>query len=252
MKQMKFFLVSLAILMSATFTSCIDKDNESSYDVIVNATVVNDITEVYLLGDDGEIYYPNNSSILKNTTTNEYPARIFAYLKYLNGVTSESNKKEVTIVNGRTLYTRSLCTRPDTIKNDIPLGGLTDFGLLNVKSTYTRTIPAYCNILFKVYLDNSAAVLDLVPVSASENELTVKLQQTIGNKNAGSLTEGYASFEIPSISEINEALERVADMKEEEPTVLTPQGNKIKIKVIAQGSNTTFKLDAKEVTIHPY
>ena len=253
MKQMKFFLVALmAVVMSVSVTSCMNGDNESAYDLGVYATVVDDITSVTLIGDDGNVYYPENASALKPVTETSYPKRVFAFLKYSEGITSSSAKKIVKIVDSSSLYTRSLCMQPDTIKNDIPLAGLSDFGLLNSMTTSTyNNIPAYCNVLFKVRIDNSATVIDLVPVTASGNELTVKLQQTVGNENASYETTAYASFNLPSVSEINSALARATEGDAEAPVLTADSEGKIKIKVIGVGrGNQSYALPAKEVKIN--
>lgn len=255
MKQVKFFLVALmAAVMGVSVTSCMNGDNESAYDIAVYATVVDDIT-VSLLGDDGNVYYPQNPSALKGESST-YPKRVFAYLKYYEGTTAASEKKNVTIVQSGSLYTRSLCMQPDTIKNDLALAGLTDFGVLNAATvTYSR-VPAYCNVLFSIYIGNSSAIVDLVPVTATGNELTVKLQQTVGDKDATYTTQGYASFSIPSVSEINAALERTipSDSEQEAPTLTADSDGKIKIKVIGVGKNDQKfnTLAAKEVKISNY
>ena len=55
-KQMKFFLVALmAVVMGMSVTSGMNGDNESASDLGVYASVVDDITSVCLLGDDGNI-----------------------------------------------------------------------------------------------------------------------------------------------------------------------------------------------------
>ena len=248
MKQMKFLLVALmAVVMSVSVTSCMKSENESSYDLGIYATVVDNMT-VTLLSDDGNVYYPENPAALKVSGETPYPKRVFAYLKYAEGVTAASEKKIVTVVQSGSLYTRSLCTQPDTIKNDIPLAGLSEFVLVDTKQVLYTNVPAYCNVLFSLYIDDSTVIVDLVPVTASGNELTVKLQQTIGNKDA-SYTTGYASFSIPSVSEINRVLAEIHKDSEEVP-VLTSVGGKIKIKIIGEGKNQqAYTLSAKEVQI---
>ena len=248
MKQMKFLLVALmAVVMSVSVTSCMKSENESSYDLGIYATVVDNMT-VTLLSDDGNVYYPENPAALKVSGETPYPKRVFAYLKYAEGVTAASEKKIVTVVQCGSLYTRSLCTQPDTIKNDIPLAGLSEFVLVDTKQVLYTNVPAYCNVLFSLYIDDSTVIVDLVPVTASGNELTVKLQQTIGNKDA-SYTTGYASFSIPSVSEINRVLAEIHKDSEEVP-VLTSVGGKIKIKIIGEGKNQqAYTLSAKEVQI---
>ena len=241
MKQMKFLLVALmAVVMSVSVTSCMKGENESSYDLGIYATVVDNMT-VTLLSDDGNVYYPENPAALKVSGETSYPKRVFAYLKYAEGVTAASEKKIVTVVQSGSLYTRSLCTQPDTIKNDIPLA--------DTKQVLYTNVPAYCNVLFSLYIDDSTVIVDLVPVTASGNELTVKLQQTIGNKDASYTTSGYASFSIPSVSEINRVLAEIHKDSEEVP-VLTSVGGKIKIKIIGEGKNQqAYTLSAKEVQI---
>lgn len=256
MKQMKFFLVALmAVVMGMSVTSCMNGDNESTYDLGVYASVVDDVTSICLLGDDGNIYYPENPGALKANGETTYPKRVFVYLKYLEGVTAASEKKSVTIVQYASLYTRSLCMQPDTIKNDIPLAKLSDFGVLNATTVNMfSNVPAYCNVAFSIYIDNSSVIVDLVPVTASEDELTVKLQQTVGNKDASYETQGYASFSIPSVTEINAALALVpkSDPDAETPTLTAKEG-KIKIKVIGVGKNNqTYTLSSKEVKISNY
>lgn len=257
MKQMKFFLAAvMAVVMGMSVTSCM-KDSESAYDIGVYASVVDDITSVTLLGDDGNAYYPVNPNALKANGETSYPKRVFVYLKYAEGVTAESAKKNVTIVQYSSLYTRSLCLRPDTIKADLPLAGLTDFGVVNASTvTMFDNVPAYCNVVFSIYIDNSAAVVDLVPVTATGNELTVKLQQTVGNKDAVYQTTGYASFSIPSVGEINAALALARETAEGEETsetpTLVPEGGKIKIKIIGTGKNQNYDLSSKEVKISNY
>ena len=256
MKQMKFFLAAvMAVVMGMSVTSCM-KDSESAYDIGVYASVVDDITSVTLLGDDGNAYYPVNPNALKANGETSYPKRVFVYLKYAEGVTAESAKKNVTIVQYSTLYTRSLCLRPDTIKADLPLAGLTDFGVVNATTVMYENVSAYCNVVFSIYIDNSAAVVDLVPVTATGNELTVKLQQTVGNKDAVYQTTGYASFSIPSVSEINAALALAQETSEGEETsetpTLVPEGGKIKIKIIGTGKNQNYDLSSKEVKISNY
>ena len=249
MKQMKFLLVALmAVVMSVSVTSCMKSENESSYDLGIYATVVDNMT-VTLLSDDGNVYYPENPAALKVSGETPYPKRVFAYLKYAEGVTAASEKKIVTVVQSGSLYTRSLCTQPDTIKNDIPLAGLSEFVLVDTKQVLYTNVPAYCNVLFSLYIDDSTVIVDLVPVTASGNELTVKLQQTIGNKDASYATSGYASFSIPSVSEINRVLAEIHKDSEEVP-VLTSVGGKIKIKIIGEGKNQqAYTLSAKEVQI---
>ena len=249
MKQMKFLLVALmAVVMSVSVTSCMKGENESSYDLGIYATVVDNMT-VTLLSDDGNVYYPENPAALKVSGETSYPKRVFAYLKYAECVTAASEKKIVTVLQSGSLYTRSLCTQPDTIKNDIPLAGLSEFVLVDTKQVLYTNVPAYCNLLFSLYIDDSAVIVDLVPVTASGNELTVKLQQTIGNKDASYTTSGYASFSIPSVSEINRVLAEIHKDSEEVP-VLTSVGGKIKIKIIGEGKNQqAYTLSAKEVQI---
>lgn len=168
MKQMKFLLVALmAVVMSVSVTSCMKSENESSYDLGIYATVVDNMT-VTLLSDDGNVYYPENPAALKVSGETPYPKRVFAYLKYAEGVTAASEKKIVTVVQSGSLYTRSLCTQPDTIKNDIPLAGLSEFVLVDTKQVLYTNVPAYCNVLFSLYIDDSTVIVDLVPVQLVE------------------------------------------------------------------------------------
>ena len=250
MKQMKFFLVALmAVVMGMSVTSCMKGESESSYDLGLNATVIDDVMQVCLLGDDGVVYYPNNASVLKGTSG--YPERVFVFLKYAEGVTSASTKKEVSIVQGGGLYTRSICLKPDTIKNDLPLVALTEVGVLDATTVNYTSVSAYCNVIFSLYLSNSAAIIDLVPISAAGNELTVKLQQTIGDDKASNASSGYASFKIPSVSQINSVLASIAAEKGEEATSLIPSGGKIKIKIVATGKNGALTpLNTKEVKVN--
>lgn len=257
MKQMRIFLVALmTVLMGVSVTSCMKGGNESPYDIGVYASVVDDITSVRLLGDDGNTYYPENPSALRTQGGTTYPKRVLVYLKYAEGVTAASEKKKVLIVQYSSLYTRSLCLQPDTIKDDIPLAGLADFGVLNEVpgNIVSDAVPAYCNVLFSIFIDgSSSSTVDLVPVTATGNELTVKLQQTVGNKQASYPTQGYASFNIPSsVEQINAALARVTKKEgdaTETPTLTADEG-KIKIKVIGVGRNgQEYTLSSKEVKI---
>lgn len=257
MKQMKFSLVALMVLlMGVSVTSCMKDDNESSFDLALNATVVDGGGLVTLLGDDGKTYYPDNPQILRPNGEATYPKRVFVYLKYLEQDATSSSLANVRIVSGGSLYTRSLCTRPDTIKNDIPLNRLNDFMLLDAKTVnMIYDVPSYCNISFNVSVGSSTIILDLVPVSANGNELTVKLQQTVGQTaNYATAIDGYASFSMPSVPEINNALELYAQKEGKEKTTLVPSSdNKVKIKVISTLQNGgTSELPAKEVKISNY
>lgn len=142
MKQMKLLMVALIVLMGATFTSCMNGESESTYDVAGYMTVRTNIytDAITLLADDGYKYAPTNPEALKDSK-GEYVERALVYLKFAEGevqTTDQSKTYKAAIVSGQSLYTKEFCNMPDTIKNTYPLSNLGEAWAVN----------GYYNLLF--------------------------------------------------------------------------------------------------------
>ena len=233
MKQMKFFLLALTVLMGVSFTSCMDNDNESPYDYLYYMTVQEGfLGDITLLSDEGYKFQPSNPVALK-TTSGEYVERALVGLKFPEG-TQLTADKAVTypaeIVAAQSLYTKNMCNMPDTIQHEYPLVSL-DKGAWAANGYLTLAF-AYNGY------PSSPNSFDLVPEKAEGNVLTVSLKHSYGKENVNNPLGAFMCFKIPSIPEINGILER-----KETPSTLTPSDNEIKIVIEAKGSNQTLKVD---------
>ena len=210
MKQVNILMLALIVLMGGGFTSCMDGDSESPYDIAAYVTVSSYLgLDATLISDDGYKYKPTNPDFLKNKTTGEYVERAFVYLKLSEGVSltqDQTKEYSVSIVDAQGLFTKTFCNRPDTIKNEYPI----------VQLGEAWATDRYYNIAFSFNgYATSPASFDMVPKRAENNTLYVKFVQTVGQKDVYNPLTAFISFNIPYLSAVNTLLSTY-----ENPTVL--------------------------------
>lgn len=228
-KRIKSLAVAIALLMGISFTSCLNSNNESSWDFVQSVTIRSYMGSVYMLGDDGITYYPTNPDLLKISSTDgspKYGERAFLTLKYVdeatNGATAGS--RNVTIVGGRFISVKSFCDSPDTIKTTIPLVSLNAAGGVN----------GYITVNFNYNYTGSKVDFDLYPEKVEGDLLTLRFKQTYGKDSYGgtSSLELY-SYRIPSFSILQSQLE------DRSLGELTPVNDSIYVTIVGTGSNNT-------------
>lgn len=231
MKQLKFGVILFAVAMSVTMTSCMDGNNESPYDAAALVTVSETLYGgVVLTTDDGYRLIPTNPDMLKISAT-EYIERVQIIFKWGEGVVFDRNHAktyQITVVGREGIPTKELCNRPDTIQKNYPLASF--YGVSGANGEYL-------NIAFSFNYTYSTERIsfDLYPVKATDDELTMKLSQSVGTE--GYITsDQFMSFTLPSLNEINALLSQYQGQYGVEGGALQ-QSDSIWVKVIADGKS---------------
>lgn len=230
-KRIKFLAVAAALLIGISFTSCLDSDNENSWDWYGLVTVRSYMGSVYLLGDDGISYYPTNPEVLRVSSADgsaEYIERALLFLKYVDGTANETTtgSRSVSIVEGSKVTVKPLCDRPDTIETTIPLVSLNAAGGVN----------GYINLNFHYnHTESVTEEFDLYPEKVEGDLLTLRFKQTYGEDSyyGGTSSEGLLSYRLPSFSALQSQLE------DRGLGELTPVNDSIYVTVLGTGSNDT-------------
>lgn len=194
---MKLFVTAMAVLLGTTFTSCLNSNNESSWDGMAYATLQEGtFGGVTLLGDDGITYTPNNPTALQYTN-GDFPDRVMFYYKFVEGefFSKEKTKYNISVVTASVIPVRDFTTRPDTIQND--------YKMKKLESVWMGA-QGYLNTVFSFYYKTDAIIgFEMHPVKAGNDTLYVKLQHTIGGGedtyNSGNI---LISFKMPNQYEI--------------------------------------------------
>ena len=216
-----------ALVSVFTLSSCFNSDTGERWDWACFATVQETYMGVYLSGDDGVTYYPTNPDYLRLNTSDgsvKYAERVFVYMKYVEetGTTPKAKSKNVTIVSASGIPVRSLCDRPDTIKNTLPLATFNAMGV-------TR---GYVTVDFALYYAGGNISFDLFPEKVEGDLLTLRLKQTYGKDAYGTNPQGYLmSFKMPNFDNLQNQIQDLG------LDPLTPEQDSIYVKVIATGSN---------------
>lgn len=226
-KRIKFLAVAVTLLIGISFTSCLNSDNESSWDLVQLVTVKSSMGSVYLLGDDGITYYPTNPGVLKISSTDgstKYFERALVTLKYVDEVTrgTTTGSRNVTIVGGSGVSVKSLCDKPDTIKTTIPLVSLNAVGGVN----------GYITVNFNYNYTGSKVDFDLYPEKVEGDLLTLRFKQTYGKDSyGGTSSEALCSYRVPPFIALQSQLE------DRGLGELTPVNDSIYVTVLGTGSN---------------
>ena len=236
MKRIHF--ISLVILLSSvfTFTSCLDSDNESNYDVAGFMTLENFMSVYSLKPDFSDHYFvPSNPEILKlvdkdGKPTDEYMKRGRVYVKFVEGeVFPQDGKKsyKVNIIGADMNLPVQSMEKPENEELSNPLYKFgSDFwgsnGYINISFYPTHEKDEKLEIEdFDLYMDK-----------VSNNTLYLKLNHSIAKvENPVYSDYGlgyYFSYSLPSKYEI---MDRFPDLG------FGKDGNTIKVKVTASGMN---------------
>ncbi|MCP3893759.1 hypothetical protein [Bacteroides sp.] len=235
MKHVNFLMVALMIIMGTTVTSCMNGSNESSYDGVAIVTVEESIYGgILVTTDDGFRLIPTNPEVLKTSAT-EYVKRAQIAIKWAEGVVFDGDKEKtykMSIVQAYGVANKKYCDQVDTLKNSYPIVELGKY----VSGANGR----YLNVPFTFNYNSTkeAVAFDLYPVKADGNELVMKLCQSVGSKDGYSSQTHMVSFELPTVSVINELLNRYQGQHGVEGGVLErPANDSIMVKIIADGRN---------------
>lgn len=240
MKQMKFLAIAFTLLMSVAFTSCVDSDGGNSTDGITYVTVQENSIYggVTLLTDDGYTLVPTNPELLKTSATT-YAKRAVLGFQWAEGVEFDADRKKtyaMTIINGSFIPTKKYCDQPDTIKTTYPLAAMQERG------TVWGANGNYLTAIFKFNFQSQKPFgFDLYPIKAEDDRLTMKLCQTVGEKDAYNATDYVMSFQLPTVSEINRLLSRNEGVQGIEGGELIVPNNtdSISVRIVANGANET-------------
>lgn len=237
MKQMKFLAIALTLLMSVAFTSCMDSEGGGSgADGYSYVTVVDNYGIVTLLTDDGFKLIPTNPEVLKVSAV-EYVKRAQIGIQWAEGVVFDADRKKtykMTIVAPLSgIDTKKYCDLPDTIKTTYPIDALVE------KGSVWGANGLYLSVIFKFnYQSNQSFGFDLFPIKAENDQLTMKLCQTVGQKEAYNKADYRVSFQMPPASTINELLVRNKGVQGiEGGELIVPSNDSISVRIVAEGAN---------------
>lgn len=235
MKQMKFLAITFILLMGVAVTSCIDSDNEQSWDHAEFMTITESYlgTGIVMKGDaSGYTFIPDNPSALQlqGTSTTSYPERARVYCKFKEGevVAEGKTKYNVTIVGcDIILPVRDFCN-PDTLKwkEGAPIIGIDEQNVWGANG--------FINLGFIFNYTNGLTYnhFDMYPVKVEDNVLYVKFHENVEKTNSyGEQKNGLMSFRLPSLHDLRYAFPDL------QPVGST--NDSINLKIIATGSNDT-------------
>lgn len=240
MRQLKFLAIAFTLLLSVVFTSCMDSGTESNTDAVAYVTIQEStFGGVTLLTDEGFKLHPSNPEVLKISAT-EYAKRAQIGIQWAEGVTFDGDKSKtykMTIV--APLYgidTKKYCDRPDTIQTTYPLVALVE------KGSIWGAHGQYLTAIFKInYQRNMPFAFDLFPIKAENDQLTMKICQTVGQKDASIQGDYRISFQLPSARMINEMLTMYEGKQSiEGGELIVPANDSISVKLVADGVNNSF------------
>jgi hypothetical protein len=247
MKQVKLFVIAVAIFVGITFDSCINSENENVWDGYDYVTIIEEGAlggYITLVGDfSGCTFIPSNPSFLQ-LQTNEYPKRARVFYKLA---------KDQVIVEGKTEYNIEIvsCDLLLPVKDFSRTGnisGLPTTPLIQLDAQNTWAANDYINIGFTFHTDGKTTVqnFDLFAEKAEDNTLYVKLNHS-ENVVASYEGIGLISLPIPPFIQLSELYPSL-DLS----NTLIPFGenkDSIYIKVTADGNNRVLELNPIKVKI---
>ncbi|WP_321330777.1 hypothetical protein [uncultured Bacteroides sp.] len=214
MKKIKLVALALTLLVGISFTSCMNSDDNNSYDGYAFATVSQGyLGSPVLIADNGWTLNPTNPSALLLSDGSSYPERVLIYYKYVEGETVQDGKTDydITIVSGGGIYTKAFNSKPDTLVNDYSVTDIAPWIDVNRK---------YLTVSFLVNYSSNVD-FDMYQQKVGNDTLYVKFNYSKGGSdNAYNNYQDYISFKMPSYIE-----------------GITPKNDSIWVKVSAKGTS---------------
>ncbi|KAA6321362.1 hypothetical protein EZS27_028980 [termite gut metagenome] len=247
MKQVKFFVIAVAIFVGIAFESCYSGENENVWDGYDYVTIIEGGVfgeYITLLGDfSGCTFIPSNPGFLQ-LQTNEYPERARIFYKLV---------KDEVIIEGKTEYkieivSCDLLLPVKDFSSTKDISGLTTTPLIQLDAQNTWAVNDYINISF-IYSTNGKTTVqnfDLFAEKVENSTLSVKLIH-LEDVVTGFEGQGLISFYIPSFIELSELYPSL-NLSD----ALIPFGenkDSIYIKVTAEGNDKALELDPIKVKI---
>lgn len=251
MKRIHF--ISLVILLSSvfTFTSCLDSDNESNYDLRAFMTYDSGFMGSGVLKPDGSnfIFTPTNPGLLKlfdkdGKPTGEYMKRGYVYVKFIEGEVfpqDDKNDYKVEIVGASILLSVKEMSmhKPEIVEDSNPLYQLEN-------SDYRSWVSnGYFNILFYPTYDKVENLkiedFDLFIDKVENNTLYLRLNHSITK-----VEEPAYSPQVFHFMSFKHYLSK-SHLLSEYPDLKPDDKNVIKVKILAKGvygdlESSTFEM----------
>ncbi len=225
MKKMRWAVVLAAAWISVIgLNSCLDNDNESSWDAADYVTVKESLGSPYLVTDNGVTLYPTSTSVLSSLLSSDgtYYPRAIVYYKYAEGEAYEEGKTSYNIsaiAGGQILDTKDFNAKPDTLANDYPIKAL---GYSSWTNVWAKN--GYINVPFTTMVGTNVSVNDfhMYITEVSGDTLCTRFHQSGGGEETSEMVGSLICFKLPFDDS------RYAD--------LVPDGqDSIVIKVVANG-----------------
>lgn len=239
MKQTKFLLLGVILLIGTTFTSCLNGDSESLYDIGEMVTIEKDaILTPKIIGDfTGYTYIPSNPQVIRYQDLT-YPERAILYFKLDEGevITEGKTKYKVSIVPNYTsvIPTKDFNYGLDTLKT---------YNLIQFRETPWQA-ENYLSLQFDFkYTYSSIVDFDLCPTKAEGDILHLKFNHSVGNENAYEQGSGVYSFRLPNKWELQSRLDELED-----GGTLDMEADSITFKIWGEGPNSDI-INAKPVKV---
>ncbi len=236
MKKMKWAVLFAALVSVFGFSSCLDSEEGTNYDLYEYVTVDSYMGAATLVGDQSGItYVPTTKDVLASLELKDggYYKRALVAIKLAEEFVAGKTSYNISGIQVYNYIPYKSCTmNPDTLKGDYKFVNL---GAGNEKP-WVRS--GFANVSFSVQIPNATPSLNdfnMYITGASNDTLYAKLQYSKDNSAAYTSMSEMISFELPQYDPAYNQLNR---------------GDSIVLTVVATGANGELKTNSSKFSFN--